>query len=497
MRGEDVRALQVELAKLDFKDARGRPLPADGDFGAATLSAVQTFQRDQHLAADGVVGPSTFAFIHSAVESLTSPIGLGDAAYLRDSKPTVAMSAYDILKPEPAVSIPFATPPSEQKDAGGPAGQSGDGARDGAILSLQKNLNTLSVRDMMDRALVENGIYDISTRTAVARFQSEQALPITGTADDATLTKIQGQAFLAELQQSDRALTSRKAPAFVETWEANREQVQITPRGDSEIRGPVLPRESVPTPLRLDDPAHPDHEFYQDVRRHVVELDKSLGRAPDHHTDNIASALTVQARADGLARVDHVELSERGDAMRAVQTPSVRAAYQLSVRSTVATAEASTPMELSAAKWPDAVRQFRDHEQARERGQRLAADREQSLSLDDPRNPGSRTHALYNELERRLPESSEARLMQCTAVCHTHRINEHNLAGVHINYDNLTVMFDTHGLMATPAVADLSVPPPEPEHAVQQIQQFDQQMAQIAQQSQERSAQMSQQGPVM
>lgn len=56
-------------------------------------------------------------------------------------------------------------------------------------------------------------------------------------------------------------------------------------------------------PQRLDDPSHPDHPLYQQARRHVVALDQSLGRTPDVHTDQLASAAAVQARADGLQRV--------------------------------------------------------------------------------------------------------------------------------------------------------------------------------------------------
>jgi hypothetical protein len=118
-------------------------------------------------------------------------------------------------------------------------------------------------------------------------------------------------------------------------------------------------------------------------------------------------------------------------------------------------------------------------------------------SRSDPRNPDSTDHSLYNELQRCLPEASESRLVQFTAACHQHRINAGNLSGVHMDYDSMTLNIDTHGLMATPAVIDMRVPPPEAEQSIGQIQQFDQQMAQVAQQSQERSAQMGQQGPVM
>nr|WP_063570904.1 XVIPCD domain-containing protein [Luteibacter rhizovicinus] len=267
---------------------------------------------------------------------------------------------------------------------------------------------------------------------------------------------------------------------------------------------PVAPDNAPPLPTRLDLPAHPDHEFFRQVRRHVVELDRSLGRAPDHYTDNISSALTVQARADGLERVDHIELSERGDAMRAMQMPKGRTNDQFTLRSAVATAEASTSMEESASKWPDAMRQFEVHEQGRAERQESVLGRghtvpnsvvqvapspeHQHLSLNDPRNPNSRNHDLYNELERCLPNASEERLVQFTAACHRHRITAKNLSGLHVDYDSMTLSIDSDGLVSTTAVVDLSTPPPEPEQAIQQIRQFDQQMEEIRQQSQQQAA---------
>jgi hypothetical protein len=53
--GADVRELQ-QLLK-----ARGYTVSVDGDFGAATQKAVESFQRSEGLSHDGVVGPKTWA----------------------------------------------------------------------------------------------------------------------------------------------------------------------------------------------------------------------------------------------------------------------------------------------------------------------------------------------------------------------------------------------------------------------------------------------------
>jgi hypothetical protein len=254
---------------------------------------------------------------------------------------------------------------------------------------------------------------------------------------------------------------------------------------------PIAPDAVPVVPMRLDHPAHPDHEFFQQVRGHVVELDRSLGRGPDHYTDNIASALTVQARADGLQRVDRIELSVGGDTLRGVQLHPGRNGQPPALSTNVATSEANTPMERSAERWPEAMLQFEGQERAR------AAKQNRSHALNDPRHPDHRDHALYGELERRLPDSSEERLMQFTAACHRHRIPAGKLSEIHVDYDRMTVSFDSHDFMSTQATVDLSTPPPEAEQSIQRIEQFDQQMAQIFQESRDRTAQMSQQGPVM
>ncbi|WP_049622998.1 T6SS phospholipase effector Tle1-like catalytic domain-containing protein [Frateuria defendens] len=137
--------------------------------------------------------------------------------------------------------------------------------------------------------------------------------------------------------------------------------------------GPALARQAAaaapatPTPPgRLDDPAHPDHALFRQAREHIVQLDRQLGRTPDQYTDNLASALAVQARADGLQRVDQIALSDDGSRLWAVQTPPGRQDHLFDRRTSVPTAAANTPMEQSAAQWPQAMQQFQAQEQAQQ-----------------------------------------------------------------------------------------------------------------------------------
>lgn len=137
----------------------------------------------------------------------------------------------------------------------------------------------------------------------------------------------------------------------------------------------------VPDPqkaTRLDDPSHPDHGMFQQARGHVHELDRQLGRTPDQHSDNLASAVAVAARADGLNRIDQVALSQDGSKLFAVQTPPGMRDHFFDKQTSVPTAAANTPMEQSAAQWPQAMDKYQQHEQAQGQQQAQAQQQQQA-----------------------------------------------------------------------------------------------------------------------
>ena len=70
--GKDVVALQHALDRLGYKDAHGRRLAADGDFGTRTREALEAFQRDHHLEAKGVYGPETRRVLCAADAALVA-----------------------------------------------------------------------------------------------------------------------------------------------------------------------------------------------------------------------------------------------------------------------------------------------------------------------------------------------------------------------------------------------------------------------------------------
>ena len=73
---------------------------------------------------------------------------------------------------------------------------------------------------------------------------------------------------------------------------------------------PVTAPAGPPTVTPLDDAAHPDHGLYRQTLDAVHRLDAQHGRASDVSSNNLAAAVTVQARRDGLHEINHVVLSD-------------------------------------------------------------------------------------------------------------------------------------------------------------------------------------------
>ncbi|URL58638.1 DUF2235 domain-containing protein [Luteibacter flocculans] len=114
-------------------------------------------------------------------------------------------------------------------------------------------------------------------------------------------------------------------------------------------------------------------------------------------------------------------------------------------------------------------------------------------NTSDPRHPESSTHVLYNALREYIPDASDDRLLQFTAACHEHHITARNLSDIRLDEDALTISFRGDGWMALPVTVDLKQSP-QPEEAIQKIEQFDQWKMQAHEVAQ--NAQLAQQGPL-
>ena len=95
--GENVKALQNDLIKLGITDAKGHALKPDGDYGPGTKAAVEKFQREHHMTADGIAGAKTLDAVHKAAQpphaSLSDSRNPGNAIYSQALKNIQAIDA--------------------------------------------------------------------------------------------------------------------------------------------------------------------------------------------------------------------------------------------------------------------------------------------------------------------------------------------------------------------------------------------------------------------
>jgi putative chitinase len=116
-----------------------------------------------------------------------------------------------------------------------------------------------------------------------------------------------------------------------------------------------------PAPTSLEDPKNPDHGLYQQALDGVHKIDAQLGRASDQQSANLAAALVVVAKQEGLKQIDDVRLSNDGSHAFAVQgqaqspekqyaSVETAQAVQTSVaQSSVSAASVPTPNEVPAS----------------------------------------------------------------------------------------------------------------------------------------------------
>src|SRR5207245_11660899 len=94
-------------------------------------------------------------------------------------------------------------------------------------------------------------------------------------------------------------------------------------------------------------------------------------RTPDQHSDQLASALVVAARTNGMNRIDHVVLSTDTSKVFAVQGPLDSALKRIA---SVPTVEAlNTPIAQSTQAWEQASERIQQQIQDRVRDQQHTA----------------------------------------------------------------------------------------------------------------------------
>lgn len=131
----------------------------------------------------------------------------------------------------------------------------------------------------------------------------------------------------------------------------------------------------LPAPPHLDDPVHPDHALYQQARSAVHQLDAEHHRMPDHRSDQLAAALVVAARRDGLTRIDAITVHRDGEHVSAWEKAPPAAdwftQFQISTRHAAVpiVSALNTPIAHSSLAWEQTM-QKKQIDQAKQELQR-------------------------------------------------------------------------------------------------------------------------------
>ncbi|GGA26032.1 peptidoglycan-binding domain-containing protein [Dyella nitratireducens] len=446
-RGPAVGELQARLNNLGYTNAQGRLLTVDNDFGRDTRSAIEAFQRNNNLTVDGIAGPNTRAVLQEATRA---------ASIAPAMAPTIVPAT--TTKP-PVLTFPQMAPPSDLDVA--------------TIRTLQQHLNTLRLADHRGQIVPVTGIYDDATRNAVTAFQQTQGLPGTGLADPATRVLIEARATIVELQQNANmhAIPMREtsllevpvhAPGTPSVIAQSQPSVSTTMAPSHAIASPShgmghpasvppAPSEPVAAPA-MNHAVAPNQDAFAVIQAQLREMQRQV-EAMHHQREQ-----------------ERTNEREQDHARTAPAEPVPHAVHPLHVVPAVdGITHNMAAMTQRESGWPgtDAV---------------------------DPRHANHPLNALYNELQTRIPDASEKRLLQFTTACHTHQISAENLGRIDFNQEDGIIRFCPSWPPGPVATLDLKEPAPEPQQCIAHIQHYDQQRVQMVAQIQAQVALTNAQG---
>lgn len=149
-----------------------------------------------------------------------------------------------------------------------------EGAHGTNVATLQADLAKLGYGQDRGHPLKVDGAFSIDTRHAVERFQHNHHLTMDGKVDPLTQ-----QAMHTALQQQTATLD-------------------------------------------LTNPRHPDHALYEQALAGVRALDAQHGHPTNQQSLNLAAALAVEAKHQGMTRIDQVALGDNGSRAYIAQHPT-------------------------------------------------------------------------------------------------------------------------------------------------------------------------------
>lgn len=201
--GSNVLYMQILLEQLSKVYGQLPSVSIDGFFGPDTETAVRRFQTFAGIASDGIVGRATWDTLNSRYASVCSTIN-GRSAEPQGITP---LSEEPVPMPQPA-PMPQPTPMPESVTEPAPIIEDGQEELHQTFSSAE-NMRTLKIgssgddvarlkRRLIDlgylsSSFVADGFFGASTKKAVEKFQRDNSIAVSGSADEETFRKILGE----------------------------------------------------------------------------------------------------------------------------------------------------------------------------------------------------------------------------------------------------------------------------------------------------------------
>ncbi len=167
------------------------------------------------------------------------------------------------------------------------------------------------------------GYYGSGTYQAVRKFQKDNGLPETGTADIRTLNVL-GNKIGAKEADTPMFMRSENAPQ-----DTPQDTSKNTPKSDA-VAAAVDGRNTARTTADgtlLSDETHPNHALYRQALTKVTDLQSQAQPPIVGDPNNLAAATTAAAVAAGITRIDSLSRSDDGKHLFAVQGEDPFAAH--------------------------------------------------------------------------------------------------------------------------------------------------------------------------
>ncbi len=216
-KGPDVEKLQKALVAAGARDAEGKALNPDGDFGGRTKQAVENYQRANNQPVTGVADTKMLTDLGVIAPQQAQPQPNTPQPNTPAPKPNDPVEA----KPNaPTTNTPQPTAP-EKLSGTYQEGDSGEGVR-----KLQERLN-----ERMGLNIATDGKYGPLTEASVLLYQHQNGLKTDGIAGPNTLAKLN--------EPVQQAAVSNSPPSITETPQA--QTTNATPNAQTASTNTVTP----------------------------------------------------------------------------------------------------------------------------------------------------------------------------------------------------------------------------------------------------------------